>query len=568
MHQARSLTARALHQTGLLLTLASIGGHAQAQQPPNAGGQLLQIAPAPLQPMASPQIRLQEQRAAPATANDVRVAEVRIVVQVLRITGATAFSEAELLTLAGFRPGEELTLAQLQSMADAITQHYRRNGFLVAQAFLAAQDVKDNVVTMTVSEGRYGSVTVNNSAQLSGRVAQRALEGLNTGDPITTGPLDSALLLLADTPGINVKSTLSPGSAPGTSDLTVDITPGARVSGSVDVDNGGSRYTGRYRVGATGYLNNPFGLGDIASLRLVTSGSGLNYARISYQAPVGKAQVGVAYSWLDYELGKEFAALQAHGTARVASVYGRYPLIRSRDDNLYVQLGLDAKTFHDAVDSTGSITDKRSHVVLASLYGDRRDSWGGGGQNNYSLTLSSGNLDIETPAARAADALTARTNGRFNKLAFSASRLQALGGPWSLYGAIGGQVASKNLDSSEKIVLGGMGGVRAYPEGETYADEGVIVTLEARLDLAKPETLPGQVQLVAFVDGGTVTINQDPWVAGPNHRTLSAAGVGINWGETGNFLVRAYYAHRLGSEPAISAPSGSGRVWVQLVKFF
>jgi hypothetical protein len=64
-----------------------------------------------------------------------------------------------------------------------------------------------------------------------------------------------------------------------------------------------------------------------------------------------------------------------------------------------------------------------------------------------------------------------------------------------------------------------------------------------------------------------VTLSHDPWFEGTNHRTLSAAGVGVNWGEPGNFLVRAFYAFKLGSESASSAPDRSGRFWVQLVKY-
>jgi hemolysin activation/secretion protein len=453
-------------------------------------------------------------------------------------------------------------------MAARITAHYRANGYFVAQAWLPAQEVKDNAITIAVAEGRYGSVTVRNQANLSDSIPSRALEGLRSGDAILAAPLDTRLLLLSDLPGVNVKSTLVPGATPGTSDLIVDLTPGAPVSGSLDADNGGSRYTGQYRIGATVNLNNPLGVGDVAGVRLLTSGTGLHYARAYYQAPLGNAQVGVAYSWLDYRLGREFAGLQAHGTARVASLYGRYPLLRSRDDSVYLQLELDGKTFHDAADSTAWITDRNSRVLLASVVGDHRDDWGGGGQDSYSLTLASGLLDIETPGARAADALTANANGRFNKLSFSANRLQRLGGPWSFYAAVGGQVASRNLDSSEKMVLGGMNAVRSYPEGESYADEGLLLTLEARLDLPKPDTLPGYMQVVGFVDGGSVTLNHEPWAAGPNHRTLSGAGAGINWGDPGNFLARAYYARRLGGGPALSAPDRSGRFWVQLVKYF
>jgi hemolysin activation/secretion protein len=538
---------------------------ALSQQPPSAGGQLLQIPPAPALARPAPEIRIEPRTVAPPAPSGP---ETRIVVKTLRITGERVYTEAELLALTGFTPGRELSLSDLQAMAARITEHYRRNGYFVAQAFVPAQDIKNDAVTITVSEGRYGRFDLRNRSNLADRVVRSSLEGLNPGDVIVAPPLESRLLSLSDLPGVAVKSTLVPGAAPGTSDLIVEIDPTQRVTGSIDVDNAGNRYTGEYRIGATINVNDPLGLGDIASLRLLTSGSGLRYARISYQLPVGRAQVGVAYSGLAYSLHREFEPLQAHGTAQIASVYGRYPLMRSRSDNVYVQLEFDAKKFHDKIDSIPSVTDRKSRVVMASIFGDHRDSFGGGGLNSYGVTWSVGNLDIETPAAFAADQATARSNGHFSKLSVTAMRLQNLGGPFSVYAAINGQFASKNLDVSEKMELGGMNAVRAYPEGEAYADQGAILTVEGRMDLPKYDNVPGRLQLVVFADTGTVTINKDPWVPGNNHRHLSGAGVGVNWALPGNFTARAYYAHKLGNESALSAPDRSGRFWIQLVKYF
>ncbi|MCP6330452.1 ShlB/FhaC/HecB family hemolysin secretion/activation protein, partial [Klebsiella pneumoniae] len=75
-----------------------------------------------------------------------------------------------------------------------------------------------------------------------------------------------------------------------------------------------------------------------------------------------------------------------------ASVYGNYPLIRSRSTNLYAQLGVDHKTFRDRIDSTGARSDKRADVLMASLYGEHRDQVGGGGISSASMTLSTGRL--------------------------------------------------------------------------------------------------------------------------------------------------------------------------------
>ena len=536
-----------------------------AQQPPSAGSQIQQIPAAPVPQKAAPTIRI-EPISTPATpASDA----AKIVVNSLQVTGAKTYSEAELVALTGFMPGSELTLADLRGMALKITENYRSKGYFVAQAYLPAQEIRNGVVTIAVVEGQYGKIAVRNQSHLSDTLAHRQLDGINTGDTIAIAPLESRLLLLSDIPGVNVTSTLTPGASVGASDLIVDVTPGQRVTGSIDADNGGNRYTGEYRLGATVNLNNAAGLGDVASLRVLTSGAGLNYARGSYQVQLGKATAGVAYSWLSYELGKEFSSLQAKGTAKIASVYGSYPLIRSRNTNLYALLAFDHKTLQDRVDTTSSVVDRKAQVLMATLRGDHRDSLGRGGLTSYAVTGTAGNIDIQTPSMRAFDAATAQSNGHFTKLGFSAMRLQSVTDTVSLYAGINGQVGSKNLDSSEKMQLGGMNGVRAYPEGEAYADQGYLLTLEARMQLPKlSEQMPGQLELVGFIDTGSVTLNKNPWTTGDNRRTLSGAGIGLNWSAYNNFVVRTSYARKIGSGSATSAPDKSGRFWIQAVKYF
>ncbi|MFZ2293469.1 MAG: ShlB/FhaC/HecB family hemolysin secretion/activation protein [Polaromonas sp.] len=551
----------------LPFALLALSQSLYAQQLPGAGSQIQQIPPAPVPQKAAPAIRI-EPGVAPATpASDA----VKIIVRSLQVTGSRVYPAAELVALTGFKPGSELTLGELRGMALKITERYRSAGYFVAQAYLPAQEIKDGVVTIAVIEGEYGRIAVRNQSNLSDGLIQSQLEGLNSGDTVAIAPLESRLLLLSDIPGVNVTSTLVPGASVGASDLVVDVAPGRRVTGSIDADNAGNRYTGEYRLGATVNLNNAAGHGDVASLRLLTSGSGLNYARASYQMQFGKATAGVAYSWLGYELGREFAYAQATGTARIASVYGSYPLIRSRNTNLYAGLAFDAKTFQDKrpLNLDTPVEDKKAQVLMASLRGDHRDDLGRGGLTAYSLTWSAGNIDIETPAIKALDARSAQSNGNFNKLGFNAMRLQSVTDTVSLYAGISGQFASKNLDVSEKMELGGMYGVRAYPVGEAYADQGYLLTLEARMQLPRfSEQMPGRMQLIGFVDTGSVTLNKNPWTTGDNRRTLSGAGVGLNWSETNNFLVRAFYARKLGNEAATSAPDKSGWFWIQAVKYF
>ena len=534
-----------------------------AQQPPSAGSQLQQIPQPPGLPPKAPDIRIEQGQQDPLPSSD----QTSVRVDTLRITGAQAFTEAELIEASGFKPQGLMTLADLRSLADRVSGHYRARGYFVAQAYLPAQDIKDGLVTLAVLEGRYGAVTIRNESRLKDSVASSLMEPA-PNDAVTIAPLERSLLLLADLPGVQVRSTLTPGASVGSSDLVLDVVPGSRVSGSVDGDNHGNRYTGRSRIGGTINLNNPLGYGDVASLRLLSSGKGLNYARAAYQVQVERGRVGVAYAHLDYSLGKEFDSLQAHGKAGIASVYGSYPLLRSRQTNLSVQLAFDSKRLHDQVDTTNTSQKKRARVLMLSLQGDHRDNFAGPAVNTYSLTATAGHINLQDPAVKAADASTARTQGSYGKLGFNLARLQSAGASTQFHAAASGQLASRNLDVSEKMSLGGANAVRAYPEGESYADRGFVLTLEARHTLPAASTVPGQVQLVGFVDTGAVTLNRNPWVAGTNTRKLSGAGVGLTWSVGPDFFIKAFYAHKVGAKAATSAPDANGRFWIQGVKYF
>jgi hemolysin activation/secretion protein len=548
------------------LALLALSPSLFAQVIPGAGTQLRQLTPPPPARPAEPAIKIEEG----STAVTPGVATESVRVDQLHIAGAQAYTEQELLQVTAFVPGSTLTLSELQAMAARITARYRQDGYFVARAFLPSQDISNHVVTITVSEGRYGKVEVRNESRLDDGLANDMIAGLDSGDAITIEPLEHRLLLLSDVPGVRVSSTLVPGSLPGTSDLLVNVAPGRRVTGLVDVDNNGDPVTGEWRLGGSIFFNNLIGRGDVASLRLVTTGNGLAYGRAAYQAQFGRVTAGLAYSHLDYQLGQPFDALGAHGTANVASVFGGLALMRSRRSNLYLGAIYEDRRLEDRFDLFPA-DGRRANLRVAgiSLHGDHLDDFGGGGVNSFYVGLSAGSLDILTPASLAVDAATARSNGSYQKLWFNLARLQRVNDRLSVNFALDGQVASKNLDPSEKFVLGGMDGVRSYAQGEGFGDEGYIASVEARFLLASlTGRVPGEVHLLGFADAGHIRINAEPWTNAPNERDLRGAGLGLSWDAPGNFSVRTYYAFRIGNEHALDASDDSGRFWVQAVKYF
>lgn len=490
----------------------------------------------------------------------------KALVRALQIKGNTRFDNQILLAQTGFVANTELDLAQLQQMAQKVQDYYQAQGFFLARAWLPPQHDADGMVTIEILEARYGKVQVNNPSSLASRQVAWLTRELKSGETPQLVPLERALLMLNDVPGLAVKSTIAPGAENGQADLQLTVDAGRKWSGSVDADANGSRATGSHRLGASLQAANLAGLGDQFSLRVLSSFQGLNNGRIAWQVPMQALQLGAAYSVTDYSLGREFASLRANGTAKSLTLFMSTVLQRSRRQNLYAQISVDDKKLRDRVDSIQSVSDKAATVWSAALNGERYDSDATQGVSSFNLALNLGHLRLESDVQRQQDAASLHTAGHYAKLAYGLNRVTTLGPKDSLSINFSGQLASKNLDSSEKIVLGGAAGVRAYPQDEASGDEGNLLNLEWRHTLPTFAAAPGMWQTALFVDAGQSKSGKD--VPDAVRRTLGAFGFGLHWGRPGDFSLKVDLAFKLGSEKSQSASDRNGRIWMQGAKYF
>lgn len=546
-----------------LMALFSAGAEAGVVQAPSSG-QLLNQIPTFEQPSESKSFDLPKRERKRFVVKEGTSFEVdRIVLE-----GNKAFPSEALLKIGGFVPKSKTTLNGLRQIAWKIADYYRSKGYFLAHAAIPTQDVRNGTVKIVVEEGVYGKISKKGDGSLSPRLQSEILGNLKEGKAIEAGSLESDLLILSDMPGMKIHSTLSPGSSFGQSDLEIDSKLEKRVGGSLSFDNAGNPYTGADRASGSVVLNEPFGVGDKLELDGVDSGSGMQYGKADYSLHAGKATIGASYAQMKYALGGSFAYLGASGSAEIASAYASYPLIRSRRKNLSLEAGYDSKTFNDQSSSASPIVGKRAGVFMVGATGSEMDDFGRGGMSEWSVIGKSGRVSIGDPSAAVLDASTSRSAGSYEKAEFMGMRDQNLGRGYVFHASISGQAASKNLDVSEKMELGGMNGVRAYPEGEAYGDEGYVSSIELRKDVKKPSFLSGTLTASAFVDHGYVKLNADPWLPGPNTRSLSGMGLGLTWRDGSKWQAKAYAAGKIGSAKATSAPDSPVRFWFQLTRFF
>jgi hemolysin activation/secretion protein len=489
----------------------------------------------------------------------------------LRLNGVKALSNEELQAITSPYIGRDVTLSELEELAKAITARYKERGYFLAQAVVPVQTVRDGIVEISVIEGRLGKVevVVAPDAPIAEARVRGFLAPLQPGEAVSAPAYERAMLLLSDQPGIKVSSGLQEGSQPGTTDLSVEVAPAPRWAFTVEADNHGTKESGRYRVGGTVRWLSPFGIGDNLDMRVMVSDSNaLQFGRIAYEAPIGTSglRAGVGLSRVSYELGGQFVDLDARGRANVLDFSLNYPVIRQRQQNLFLRLGVDVKDLTDELRAADFTSKKRVNGLSLGWTWERRDEFLGGGYWASSGTLYHGNLSIRDAESRDFDRSVTghNTEGGFTKLSFQFSRLQAIVPRHSLYLSLGGQWASKNLDASEKLALGGARAVRAYPSGELLVDQGLIGTVEWRWSFDE-ELTP-----FVFYDAarGRIVRNPTPY-DGINSHSLRGYGVGLSWSRPGNFSINATLAWRAGTPPALTDGGGRNpRLYVQLIKAF
>lgn len=490
--------------------------------------------------------------------------ETKIWVAGIRIVGQKLFKEEQLQELVQEFNGKKLTLGELEEAAKRISRYFHQRGYLLADAVIPAQEVRNGIVEIAVTVGQYGKIDIRNHSTLNTGILTKFTSDIKSGDYIQNGTLDRVLLSLNSVSGIAVKATLLPGAEPGTADLILDVSDSVNTNAEIFSDNWGNRFTGKVRTGFNLNINNLTGNGDMAGIAgLLTSGSAMDYYSFSYLFPASNPGniVDISYSRMHYLLGGEFAGLNANGIAESSSVSKTFVLERSRSHNLYVRIGYDWQRLFDCQGAAGFASGKRSGVWTFGLSGDSRDRFSGGGENRFALVYSYGLLSMKTPDAETGDAI-AQTAGSFSKVKFTLQRVQYVADRLMLHLDFTGQIADKNLDTSEKLYLGGANAVRAYPQGEASGDEGYLFSGELRWAFPKKS-----FQLAAYLDHGRVTINKKPWDLSSNSRGLTGGGLGFIFNRPGDYSIRLDCAWKIAGSAAKSDTDRNEQFWLQAVKY-
>jgi len=497
-------------------TQAQAQSVAAAAPAPNAGDVLRDLpAPKPTLPTLS------DTPAAPGQAAATPVVSQRFTFNRLVVEGVTALAPFQVQLVADPFVNKPMGEDELAALLQALRRRLDLAGMSLAGI---------GVVTVPVVEPRLGHISVPQGAD--NPVTEARVKGLMSwfnlgeGRTLDIDALERVMFALNDMPGVQAKAKLTPSGDEGIYNLSITSTARRAWDAAVSLDNQGLGPIGRWRLGASARLNNPFGIGDNLDVQaLSTNTRGVKLGRVAYELPVGYTPVrmAVAASRVAYKLGGEFDELGASGSANVFEGSLSYPLLRARSRTLLARVGIDDKHFADRIDFDDSDGRRRIRTAVLSLSWESRDTFGGGGYWGAGFTQRFGHLKLGTDAQIAQDASLGEQGvaGRFAKRELQLSRLQNLGADFSLFASVSNQSASRNLDGAEKVGLGGTKGVRAYAASESPSDDATIVNTELRYWVNPSWTV------FALSDWARGRLQHEPAVTSTTPNTVSLRGSGL-----------------------------------------
>lgn len=328
------------------------------------------------------------------------------------------------------------------------------------------------------------------------------------------------------------------------------------VTGSLRIDDSGSRSTGFIKSTIGLNLNDFFQKGETITLRQIhTSGGGSDYFELGTRFPFDRKGSTLAFrvGAMEYDVGQQNASLDPTGNSDFVDVNFITPIINSNDLNF--KLGVSALRA-SYIEKRASIlkVDKIDNRLDLAMYFDFYDKIFNQAGTTTKLIFSRGYMDLSNNADDL-DQKSAEAGGSFSKIVAQFNRLEKITEQDNLYVRFKSQYALNNLESAEEFSLGGLYNVRVYPNSEgggaDNADSGYVINFELERNINK------NLRAFAFYDFGKIQIYKNippgsltgtgAFKTYKNEYNLKDTGLGVEWEVMSNTKVNILWAHKLGT---------------------
>lgn len=379
--------------------------------------------------------------------------------------------------------GKEIDIALLQNILNEISDYYRMNGYLAAQAFYPEQQSQNGVVEVIVKTAKLDDIKISNYASLTPKTAYMLTENVRKfqGKEINSHELNASLLKIKDLNIFDIAGYFenSQNKADHAS-LTIDLIGRSRFGYELSYDNYGNESTGKNRYTLSLNSLNLSKHADKGYLILGTTDKKQNNLILGYSIPFTSHPTifGFQFNYGSYELGDTYDSLEVKGNSLGGNLYIKEPLYRTLDSRVNFTGGGYYKALTDKIESY-SLELKRNKLggyfdFEASVFKE---------DLNFLNTLK---LDygLVQDKSNLSDAKSQRTYLLSN---FDSKLDWNFYKNYSLINTFSVQYAQKAVDASDKFIPGRAYGVSAYDGSLASSDLGLFHDLKLQTKLmSKP----------------------------------------------------------------------------------
>jgi len=300
----------------------------------------------------------------------------KVFVKNISVIGVTLFPNDTIKTITSQFKNKELTLKEIQKIADLITDLYRQKGYVTSRAYLPPQKIEQGSLEIKVMEATVGDIEVKGNRFYSTKLIKRYIS-IKKGEPFNYNNLKLNLLDINEYPDRNAKAILMPGKESGSTDVILDVKDNLPIHFGFGYDNFLSRFVRRNSYSTTVTDNNLLGHDDILTVRYQRGDANDYYSySIRYLYPVTKnLDIGIYGARSKLVLGREFTDVMARGKSRVFGIYSTQKLIKNDNLDFNLNFGFDYKDVYNFLSGDISSQD-RLRIAKVGFDFDLADDFG------------------------------------------------------------------------------------------------------------------------------------------------------------------------------------------------
>ena len=447
-----------------------------------------------------------------------RAEQIRFTLRSVRLDGGDTVPLADIEPIWQYRIGQQISLADLYRMAEAVDAAYVRAGYF-SLTVVPVQDYATGHVSLRVYEGYVETVEIVSDIPGIEQRLEPYIRRITAMRPIRIAEAERVLLLMADLGGLAIDGLFIPPDRPsggGKLRLEVGFT---RQTGAVVFDNLGTSDVGPLELSASYAVNDLLGLYETTSLVAVTvpnSPDELALLQIGQDFPIGHDGLSAGYTFT--HVTTRPSGEYRHDDIKIETVIGtaylRYPLLRSQEQSLFASFEVNLR--NDDIDAMGTRVDRsRARWATAELSYDRQLDKGA---IEVSGSLNQGlGVDVSRPGVP--------SDFRFGRVDLDYGR--PLGADFGLRIRAVGQYAPGPLPAATQVSLGGDPYGWAFDGGALAGDSGAATAIELSRDFETGLDALPMLTLTGFADYGVVWNND---VTPDQERgTLGSVGLGVSF---------------------------------------